>query len=112
MEDTKTLSLVVLGSVAVVAVLGLVMLFNSEDISGAALYAGNERADLARGFTASDWDKDLGAGSRRPIGECLVKTAGEFTNVKPIFSCQEWDAYKDVARANVNECRLFAGNSC
>lgn len=109
MEDTKTLSLVVLGSVAVVAVLGLVMLFNSDTVvTGADIWAGQERQSMSNPGASLC---PTGVGGREPMGHCTVTTegvggVGENTNVYAVFCQAELDALHQTPRLKRVNCQM------
>lgn len=80
MEDSKLFSLIVLGSVALVSLIGLVMIINSDSITGASLrqFSGKSVDDIS-----------MHTALKKSIGECRTP---DKRGVEPIFTLEEKSA--------------------
>lgn len=77
MADDKNMALVILGIIAVIAVVGLVLLFTNGGAVGAAGFA------------------------REPIGECYrMDTSGQFIQINPIFTMEQFETVQQALHRN------------
>jgi hypothetical protein len=87
-DDGKNLALVILGIVAIIAVIGLVLLFTKTSASGAIA----SRQVIESSF------------AREPIGEChRIDTTGRFINIQPVFDMAQFEEVQAALHRNPGE---------
>lgn len=83
--EVRNISLALLGLVAVVAIIGLVLLFKGMSSTG-----------------------DVALSARSPIGECYrMDTNGTYTRSMPIYSTDELQRVQNVGYA-LGDCHLYS----
>lgn len=117
--DEKSLPLVILGIVALIAIVGLVLLFKSG--AAGAVVANPVESGIIYTGVATSAPSVLPMSStayREAIGECPrsdVPSSSELVRMKPIYSCNQYCSMipeGGVGYAMKTACTLYPGYSC